>query len=185
MNVEELVSIIGAVSVLIGAIAAVFWGRRVSAVKDEIITAKDERIRMLERELESCRQLMPQELQGYVISLKSLTEERIRSLEKELRESQTSIAKRNQRISELMTEGKARTEEIARLQAEVSELRKTAQVQSVEELDFKHYMQSLREVEKAVDNLPDLQIWGEFTRDPETGEIHFIRKPPDIIANQG
>jgi chromosome segregation ATPase len=181
MNVEELASIIGAVSVLIGAIAAVFWGRRVGAVKDEIIRAKDERIRMLEKEVESCRQRMPEKLQEYVISLKSLSEERIRSLENELRESQTSIARKNQRISELMTEGKARTEEIACLQAEISELRKTARVQRDEELGFIGYMRSLREVQKAVDNLPDLQAWGEFARDPETGEIHFIKKQPEQL----
>lgn len=119
INITELIPIITAVSALISAIAAAFWGRSLALAKDETIRAKEAQIETirtseeqltkikevqietLHHEIETYRDLTPNKIREYFLSMKQQLEEYNEVLNTELQDAQQVISYKDAQLAHL------------------------------------------------------------------------------------
>jgi seryl-tRNA synthetase len=115
-----------AVAAVLAWAAKIWWGREFSAAKDEIIRAKDAQIEVLNREIDSLRELTPMKLREYFLSMREQLEEYNESLKSKLEEAECELEKKGSAILRLKSEGKKKIEEIRKLESEREQIAEAA-----------------------------------------------------------
>ena len=97
---QNLITIGSLLVATLAWIAKIRWSKEFIAAKQEILKAKDEQLKILEREIRSLREMTPMKIREYFLSVKQQLEEyntelqvRLHELEKELEEKRIQIEK--------------------------------------------------------------------------------------------
>ncbi|HYK09783.1 MAG TPA: hypothetical protein VEV39_03200 [Gemmatimonadales bacterium] len=106
--------------------AKLWWGREFAAAKDETIRAKDAQLQVLEREIESLRELTPMKIREYFLSVTQQLEEYNGVLNRQLDEARREAKVKEADIERLKGEGDKRRAEVVRLEGEKKALEAAA-----------------------------------------------------------
>ena len=90
-----------ALTAILAWVAKLRWSKEYAAAKDEVIRAKDEQIKVIEREIESLRHLTPMKIREYFESVTMQLEEYNNHLLSQLTVAHNEVRLRNDRIEEL------------------------------------------------------------------------------------
>jgi chromosome segregation ATPase len=160
METMEWIPLITALASAIAAALAwaakLQWGREFAAAKDEIIKAKDAQIEVLNRELDSLRELTPMKVREYFVSVREQLEEYNDLLQSQLDEAHEELAKKDTQIAKLRTEGARKAGEIEKLEAERHRIAEAA-------ASLEKHLNSMRERYES----GDVTVWQMPKLDPQ------------------
>jgi hypothetical protein len=145
-----------AVAAVLAWAAKIWWGREFSAAKDEIIRAKDAQIEVLNREIDSLRELTPMKLREYFLSMRKQLEEYNDFLKDKLEEANCELAKKDSAILRLRNEGAKKKEEIQKLESERNQIERIAKAASSLSSRLQEVKQKYESESAAVLRLPEI-----------------------------